>query len=1032
MRAALIRRSMVLCMATTLLVCGSASAAGTTWTSHGPQGADIEAFTVDPGSGVIYAGGGQSVWSSSDGGTNWTKAGSTQSSVTWLGADPSGSVMYASNDFSSCPFERSTDGGATWTRVCAGSSGSGEVAIDEVSGDLFAEFSGSAFTSTDQGQSWTSTGTGPASVTSLAVAHGSPDQLYVGTYDGHVWRSDDAGATFSDLGQVGTNPIRQVVVAPDGVYAVSIESSVMRSTDQGQTWAEADGGHGSAAFSLVAGTTPGTLYLVGSLHDYVTTDGGSTWSGADTGLYFPGSGLAQPLWIDPSNQSHLLASNGRDIYSSADGGASWSFSSAGLSANQEVTALAVDASGPSTLYAGTHDGGVFVSTNEGVSWAPAGNGLYGGIFAMAADPSTPGTLYVSNGGHVYKSTDGAASWTQIDSGFPANSVIWAVTVDPTDPQRVYAAAGSTIERSTDGGATWTAATTSPVQPSGYSISGLVVDRSDPSRLYASGTKVWVSSDHGDTWSSSMSSFPGSDYAQSIAQDSGNPSHLLVGGFDHSYSSTDGGSTWTAQPIAGGAVAYDPGGNGTEYVATDLGVEVSPDGATWGLIDGSDTAARFGKGVAFDGSRLIVASGNGVTEANLVTPSVTTLAPLGYGSRSATIRATVNPEGLGTTVVFQYGTTTAYGQSTYPVTAGDGSDDVTITDLVQGFLPATTYHYRAVVLGNGGVAVGADQTFTTYGDQPDVVTGSADAIAADQADLHGTVNPNGLATSVAFDIGTSPGALVRYDIGTAGSGTAVLPEDLTVYDLQPDTTYQYRIRASNIQDPSLGAIETFRTAPAPPRMAGPPLVDLPIHQVVESTDMLLQLSWESEPGSHPICSHLVEYSEDGQPFSVLPMGTLPGSATYIGVTPGHSDVYGVAAVGCDSTQSAWAYSTAVRTALVSQSKASAGSGWSTTDSKLDLGGSQLRSNSPTARAAFTTDGYVAGWVATKGRSYGRALVSSDGGATWSTVNLHAKNAHHRVLVYAAHWPTSGRHTILIHALPTNGRPLLSIDGFVVLH
>ena len=192
-------------MATTLLVCGSASAAGTTWTSHGPQGADIEAFTVDPGSGVIYAGGGQSVWSSSDGGTNWTKAGSTQSSVTWLGADPSGGVMYASNDFSSCPFERSTDGGATWTRVCAGSSGSGEVAIDEVSGDLFAEFSGSAFTSTDQGQSWTSTGTGPASVTSLAVAHGSPDQLYVGTYDGHVWRSDDAGATFSDLGGLTTH-----------------------------------------------------------------------------------------------------------------------------------------------------------------------------------------------------------------------------------------------------------------------------------------------------------------------------------------------------------------------------------------------------------------------------------------------------------------------------------------------------------------------------------------------------------------------------------------------------------------------------------------------------------------------------------------------------------------------------------------------------------------------------------------------------------------------------------------------------------
>ena len=675
--------------------------------------------------------------------------------------------------------------------------------------------------------------------------------------------------------------------------------------------------------------------------------------------------------------------------------------------------------------------GVFVSTNAGASWAPAGSGLYGGIFAMASDPSTPGTLYVSNGGHLYKSTDGAASWTRIDSGFPSNSVIWAVTVDPTDPQRVYAAAKSTIERSTDGGATWTAATASPVQPSGYSISGLLVDKSDPSRVYASGTKVWVSNDHGDTWSSSMSSFPGGDYAQSIAQDPGNPPHLLVGGFDHTYSSTDGGSSWTAQPIAGGAVAYDPSGDGSEYVATDSGVEVSPDGATWGLIDGSDTAARFGKGLAFDGSRVIVASGSGVTEADLVAPSVTTLAPLGYGSRGATIRATVNPDGRGTKVLFQYGTTTAYGQTTYPVTAGDGNDDVTITELVQGLTPATTYHYRAVVLGDGGVAVGADQTFTTYGDQPDVVTASADAIAAGQADLHGTVNPNGLATSAAFDLGTSPGALVRYDIGPVGSGTAVLQEALTVYNLQPDTTYYYRISASNIQDASLGGIQTFRTAPAPPQMVGSPLVDLPIHQVVDSTDVLLRVVWESQPGSHAICSHLVENSEDGQPFSPLPLGTLPGTAADIGITPGHSDVYRVAAVSCDTTQSAWSYSRAVRTALLSQSKASTGPDWNTIRSGLDLGGTQLRTSSPTAQSTFTTNGYEAGWVATKGPSYGRALVSSDGGTTWSTVNLHAKTTHHRIVVYAAHWPTAGPHTILIHALPTISRPLLSMDGFVVL-
>ena len=118
---------------------------------------------------------------------------------------------------------------------------------------------------------------------------------------------------------------------------------------------------------------------------------------------------------------------------------------------------------------------------------------------------------------------------------------------------------------------------------------------------------------------------------------------------------------------------------------------------------------------------------GVAEADLVTPAATTLAPWGVGSRNATIRASVNPKGQGTTVTFQYGTTTAYGQTTFQATAGDGNDAVTVTDLVSGLLPATTYHYRVVVMGDGGAAVGADQVFTTFGDQPDVVTGTADTI-----------------------------------------------------------------------------------------------------------------------------------------------------------------------------------------------------------------------------------------------------------------------------------------------------------------
>ncbi|MFL6051043.1 MAG: hypothetical protein ACJ738_14845 [Gaiellales bacterium] len=1015
-----------------LATSSSASASGVIWTTHGPEGADIAAFASDPISGVVYAGGDQTVWSSSDGGAHWAKAGTTHAEVGWLAADPAGGVLYATNNYQTCPFERSVDGGASWTRVCTGIEGGGAVAIDTTSGDLYAIFSGSTFTSTDDGQSWTATGGGPASARTIAVVHGSPDQVYVGSGDGHVWRSDDGGVSFQDMGAVTATAASALISAPDGIYAVSnFDGTVFRSTDEGQTWNETAANLG--VLGLVAAPTPGTLYLIGMGHDYATTDGGAHWSTADAGLYRNGSGVPNGIWVDPSDPSHLLATTGTDVYRSTDAAASWSFSSAGLSDGQEVRALAADAAGPGTLYAGTKSGGVFVSSDEGDSWSPAGPGITGSIFAITADPSTPGTVYASNGGHLFRSTDGAASWSQIDSGFAAGR-IWAIAVDPADPLRIYAVDGTTIERSVDGGATWAAAAASPVQASG-DIADILVDASDPSRLYAGGFRVWISTDHGDTWSSPMAAnLPGGDFVQSLAQDPAHPQHLLAAGYDHLYQSTDSGATWTVLPgfESGSAAAFDPGGDGAMYVANGSGVDVSPDGSVWGPIAGSFSAARSGTGLVFDGSRLIVGASTGVAAADLVAPAAVTLAPSGVGSRNATIRASINPVGQSTTVTFQYGTTPGYGQTTFPVTAGDGNDDVTVTDLVSGLVPATTYHYRAVVTGDGGVAVGADQVFTTFGDQPDVVTGAADSIDTTDAVLHGSVNPNGLATTAYYDLGTSPTALVQESLGPVGSGTAALPQSIPVWGLQPDTTYYYRLEARNIQDRTLGDIETFRTAPAPPQMVGYPTVDLTPHQQVETWQLLLHLTWASQAGSHAVCSHIVRDDENGAGFTTLPLGTLPGTSADVGISPGQSDQFSVAAVGCDGTQSGWAGATTVHTVLLARPRVAYAGGWRTQRNSHDLGGSMLVATSATARAALTTNGYEAGWLSTTGPRYGRALVSADGGRTWTTVNLHSPARHHGELVYQHRWKSPGKHTILIKALATRGRPLLGIDGVVALH
>jgi hypothetical protein len=124
----------------------------------------------------------------------------------------------------------------------------------------------------------------------------------------------------------------------------------------------------------------------------------------------PGGTAVTVFAIDPSTPRTLYAlafnndnPENRGVFKSTDGGGSWSAINAGLPLPSEshigVTALAIDPTMPSTLYAGTRgvDGlaGVFKSTDSGGSWNSLNTGLTLGVSALAIDPSTPGTLYAA-------------------------------------------------------------------------------------------------------------------------------------------------------------------------------------------------------------------------------------------------------------------------------------------------------------------------------------------------------------------------------------------------------------------------------------------------------------------------------------------------------------------------------------------------------------------------------------------------------------------------------------------------------------
>ena len=96
------------------------------------------------------------------------------------------------------------------------------------------------------------------------------------------------------------------------------------------------------------------------------------------------------------------------------------------------------------------------------------------------------------------------------------------------------------------------------------------------------------------------------------------------------------------------------------------------------------------------------------------PQAQTLAATEILSVSAIFQAKVHPMAHDTTYWFEYGTSSAYGQSTPVLSAGNGNAWVSVAQPVLGLAPGTTYHYRVVAVDEHGTTMGADKQFTTSG------------------------------------------------------------------------------------------------------------------------------------------------------------------------------------------------------------------------------------------------------------------------------------------------------------------------------
>ena len=373
-----------------------------------------------------------------------------------------------------------------------------DVEFDPINPDVVytSAATGGVFKSTDKGETWTSIFDGYATVNigDIGIPKSNSEILYVGTGEANggannlqgagVFKSDDAGITWRNIGLERTASIGRIIVHPanpDLVYVAAMGSYFDVGPDRG-VYRSADGGENWEKVLFVSDTTgaidlvmnpknPDILYAamwhrwrhptVAELSGrtsgvYKSTDGGDTWSelGPETGLPDPKvTDVARiGLAIHEADPDILYAVyTGRvggaqvytGLYKTTDAGASWiDFDATDAVDNQfqggfswffgQVRVSPVD---PDRVYVmevefqHTRDGGQSWGVNIG------GNNLHVDHHALAFHPDDPEYVISGNDGGLNISEDGGNSWRKI-IGLPITQ-FYEIEIDSRDPRQLY-------------------------------------------------------------------------------------------------------------------------------------------------------------------------------------------------------------------------------------------------------------------------------------------------------------------------------------------------------------------------------------------------------------------------------------------------------------------------------------------------------------------------------------------------------------------------------------------------------------------
>jgi len=378
---------------------------------------------------------------------------------------------------------KTTDGGASWVQTNDGNITDmnssfgwyfGQICVDPANENRVYAMGVALCRTENGGDSW-----------QIIADYGNMDEIHVDHHamiideftgrivegnDGGLYTSDDYGNNWDKINNIPLTQfyaIEMDFLNPERIYGGTQDNSTIRTmTGALDDWHVILGGDGF--YCKVDHTNSNIIFAEsqwGNLHR--SLNGGNWFEYIADQMSNDRRNWSSPLSMHPVDPAVLYFGTYR-VWKTTNSGSYWDAVSADLTdgdfgtSYHTVSTIAVNPNYPNVVIAGTDDGNVHVSEDDGNSWSDVTAGLPNRwITRVAGDPFDMNTIYVTVSGfrwdesypHVFKSIDLGQNWIEISSNLP-QLPINCITLDPEVPNRIFVGSDAGVFFTENGGDEW--------------------------------------------------------------------------------------------------------------------------------------------------------------------------------------------------------------------------------------------------------------------------------------------------------------------------------------------------------------------------------------------------------------------------------------------------------------------------------------------------------------------------------------------------------------------------------------------------